>query len=91
MINVYYHELYLNKDKLRGIKSFLLESELDLKSKASRLVEAAEEFNNDISGASFDLEDARGFWAEVAEAFVSVDDLLKDMIETDENYVEEEE
>ena len=75
----------------QGVYHCTIEQILDLKSKASRLVEAAEEFNNDISGASFDLEDARGFWAEVAEAFVSVDDLLKDMIETDENYVEEEE
>jgi uncharacterized surface anchored protein len=43
---------------------------LDLKAKASQLIKAAEEFHDDISGASFDLQDAQGFWAEVAEKFI---------------------
>lgn len=75
----------------QGVYHCTIEQILDLKSKASRLVEAAEEFNNDISGASLDLEVAKGFWAEVTEGFIGVDDLLKDMIETDESWVEEEE
>lgn len=75
----------------QGVYHCTEEQILDLKAKACRLIEAAEEFHNDISGASFDLQDAQGFWAEVAEKFIDIDDLLKDLIETDESYVEEDE
>lgn len=64
---------------------------LDLKAKACQLIKAAEEFHNDINGASFDLQDAQCFWDMVREHFKDIDDHIKDMIETDESYVEEEE
>lgn len=54
-----------------------LEWILEIRCKARSLQIACEEFENDVSGSSFDLDDARSFFEAIQEEFEKLKKLLE--------------